>query len=58
MATVLAEDLQNRKWGMVIADESRSLRTTVARDDAQQTDAVVSLLKGAAHAVLLSGTQL
>ncbi|KAK9866369.1 hypothetical protein WJX84_005962 [Apatococcus fuscideae] len=43
-------------WRVVIADESHTLRTSNRAPDARHTEAVVSVVKRAAHAIFLSGT--
>lgn len=46
-----------KNFGVVIVDESHSLRATKSRDhDAAHTEACVSIVKHAKRSVLLSGT--
>ena len=52
LALKLADSLQRRGYGVLIADESHKLKN----GDAQQTKAILPMIAAARHAVLLSGT--
>ena len=56
MVQRLRSDLLRRAWGLVIVDESHTLRTPMSRSEALQTSTIVKLLQGVARVVLLSGT--
>lgn len=55
MAEILRDDLSDILWGAVVVDESHVLRACWNKD-AQQTEAVTRLVRGAPRAVLMSGT--
>ena len=45
-----------RGWGVLVADESHTLRTTAALPDARHTEAVASAARAARRVIFLSGT--
>ena len=56
MLAALRHEMVGVAWGLVVCDESHTMRTTLGRADSDLTEAAAALVKGAMRAVLLTGT--
>lgn len=53
----MSREIGSIRWGAVVVDESHTLRTTLSRSsEVRQTEAVLSIVKRASHAVMATGT--
>jgi len=56
MLGALRPEMLGVAWGMVICDESHAMRTTMSKQDSDQTEAASALVRATMRAVLLTGT--
>ena len=56
MLAALRHDMLAVSWGLVVCDESHTMRTTLGRADSDLTEAAAALARGSMRAVLLTGT--
>ncbi|KAF0907158.1 hypothetical protein E2562_015680 [Oryza meyeriana var. granulata] len=56
MLSRLRKSMMNRRWALMIIDESHNIRCTKKKHEKNETQAVLELVPNISHIVLLSGT--